>query len=130
MNGDQLPTVTLGGVPITVINRTEEAELMVRLAARRRDTGPLFFTSANGEVIARTSMDPDLSALFREADQIVADAIAVQVTNSRIQSQVGDGRGAPWVTVSVASAWTTIPGRERCSGTASMSPSSTAVAPT
>lgn len=73
MSPGQLPVVTLGGLPITVVSRAEEAELMVRLAARRRDTGPLFFTSANGEVIARTSMDPDLAALFREADQIVAD---------------------------------------------------------
>ncbi|MBN9306537.1 MAG: glycosyltransferase [Devosia sp. 67-54] len=67
------PTIVLGGLPITVIDRRAEAELMVRLAARRRPQGPLFFTSANGEVIARTAFDPAQAALFALADQIVAD---------------------------------------------------------
>ena len=34
---------------------------------------PLFFTSANGEVIARAARDPALAALFEDADQILAD---------------------------------------------------------
>jgi exopolysaccharide biosynthesis WecB/TagA/CpsF family protein len=76
------PIVTLGGLPITVIDRIDEAELMVRAAARRRDTGPLFFTSANGEVIARTSIDRELAKLFVDADQIVADGQPL-VTASR-----------------------------------------------
>jgi N-acetylglucosaminyldiphosphoundecaprenol N-acetyl-beta-D-mannosaminyltransferase len=76
------PTVTLGGLPITVIDRATEAELMVRAAARRRPAGPLFFTSANGEVIARTSVDRELAALFLDADQIVADGQPL-VTASR-----------------------------------------------
>jgi exopolysaccharide biosynthesis WecB/TagA/CpsF family protein len=67
------PTVILGGLPITVIDRAGEAKLMLELAATRRPTGPLFFTSANGEVIARTSADPELAALFAPSDQIVAD---------------------------------------------------------
>jgi exopolysaccharide biosynthesis WecB/TagA/CpsF family protein len=66
-------TITLGGLPIAVIDRQAEAELMIRLAARRRPQGPLFFTSANGEVIARTAFDPAQAALFAPADQIVAD---------------------------------------------------------
>lgn len=68
-----VPTIVLGGLPIAVIDRRAEAELMVRLAARRRPQGPLFFTSANGEVIARTAFDPAQAALFALADQIVAD---------------------------------------------------------
>lgn len=76
------PVVTLGGLPITVIDRVDEAELIVRAAARRRATGPLYFTSANGEVIARTSLDRDLAAQFLSADQIVADGQPL-VTASR-----------------------------------------------
>lgn len=68
-----VPTIVLGGLPIAVIDRRAEAELMVRLAARRRPQGPLFFTSANGEVIAHTAFDPAQAALFALADQIVAD---------------------------------------------------------
>jgi len=66
------PVVTIGGLPITVIDRAAEADLMIRLARSRRPV-PLFFTSANGEVIARTSSDPALARLFALADQIVAD---------------------------------------------------------
>jgi len=66
------PIVTIGGLPITVIDRAGEADLMIRLARSRRAI-PLFFTSANGEVIARTSTDPDQARLFALADQIVAD---------------------------------------------------------
>lgn len=67
------PVVTIGGLPVTVIDRAGEAELMIRLATERRAGRPLFFTSANGEVIARTAFDPDQAALFAPADQIVAD---------------------------------------------------------
>lgn len=66
------PVITVGGLPITVIDRAAEADLMIRLARRRRPV-PLFFTSANGEVIARTSSDPRQARLFALADQIVAD---------------------------------------------------------
>ena len=66
------PVITIGGLPITVIDRATEADLMIRLASGRR-TVPLFFTSANGEVIARTSSDPRQAKLFALADQIVAD---------------------------------------------------------
>ena len=66
------PVVTIGGLPVTVIDRAAEADLMIRLARSRRPV-PLFFTSANGEVIARTSSDPDQAQLFALSDQIVAD---------------------------------------------------------
>jgi exopolysaccharide biosynthesis WecB/TagA/CpsF family protein len=67
------PTVTIGGLPISVIDRADEARLMIRLGAKRRPAGPLFLTSANGEVIARTAADPALAAAFAPSDQIVAD---------------------------------------------------------
>jgi exopolysaccharide biosynthesis WecB/TagA/CpsF family protein len=66
-------TVTIGGLPIAVTDRAGEAALMVRLARQRRPHGPLFFTSANGEVIARTNLDPQVRRLFAAADRIVAD---------------------------------------------------------
>ena len=81
-SSDGYSVITLGGLPVTVIDRHDEAELMVRAAAHHRATGPLFFTSANGEVIARTSLDRDLAQLFLDADQIVADGQPL-VTASR-----------------------------------------------
>lgn len=68
------PIVTLGGVPITVITRDEETDLILE-AARTHPRGnrPLYFTSANGEVIARINADKDIADMFLAADQIVAD---------------------------------------------------------
>ncbi|MCC2113982.1 MAG: WecB/TagA/CpsF family glycosyltransferase [Hyphomicrobiales bacterium] len=69
-----VPTVTIGGLPIAVLDRAEAAELMLTAAAdHRRGDRPLYFTSANGEVIARVHADPEIGDLFRCADQIVAD---------------------------------------------------------
>jgi exopolysaccharide biosynthesis WecB/TagA/CpsF family protein len=75
------PTVTLGGLPLSVIDRAEEARLLIRLAATRRGK-PYVLTSANGEVIARAAADPVIAALFMRADQIVADGQPL-VTASR-----------------------------------------------
>lgn len=75
-------TVTLGGLPITVIDRADAARQMIRLAKHHRSNGPWFLTSANGEVIARTATDSKLAALFLAADQIVADGQPL-VTASR-----------------------------------------------
>jgi N-acetylglucosaminyldiphosphoundecaprenol N-acetyl-beta-D-mannosaminyltransferase len=86
MNAHSLPdydTITLGGLPITVIDRAGEAALMIRLARTRRAAGPRFFTSANGEVLARVSRDAALRQLFLAADQIVADGQPL-VTASRL----------------------------------------------
>ena len=69
-----LPTVLLGGLPITVIDRQSAALLMIA-AARGRLHGslPYYFTSANGDVIAQARANAEISALFRTADQIFAD---------------------------------------------------------
>jgi exopolysaccharide biosynthesis WecB/TagA/CpsF family protein len=75
--------VTIGGLPITVIDRAGAAAQMILLAAQPRRGRPWFLTSANGEVIARTAADPKLAALFRAADQIVADGQPL-VTASRL----------------------------------------------
>ncbi len=68
------PVVTVGGLPIAVIDNGAAADLIVRAAREhRRGVRPLYFTSANGEVIARAARNPALAGLFEEADQIVAD---------------------------------------------------------
>jgi len=69
-----LPTVTLGGLPITVIDR-QSAALLMMAAARGHLAGsrPYYFTSANGDVIAQARANEEISALFRTADQIFAD---------------------------------------------------------
>jgi exopolysaccharide biosynthesis WecB/TagA/CpsF family protein len=67
-------TVTIGGLPIAVLDRAETAAWMIRQAdAHPRGKRPLYLTSANGEVIARARNDDGLRALFLSADQIVAD---------------------------------------------------------
>lgn len=68
------PTVTIGGVPIAVVDCDTEADLILE-AARNHPRGhrPLYFTSANGEVIARMSSDQEIADMFLSADQIVAD---------------------------------------------------------
>lgn len=69
----KLSTVTLGGLPIAVVDREHCAKLMIADARGSRGRGPLFHTSANGEVLARTRRDAELAALFTGAHQIVAD---------------------------------------------------------
>lgn len=67
-------TVTIGGLPIAVLDRQQTARWMIdRAATRPRGTRPLFLTSANGEVIARARSDAQLRRLFLGADQVVAD---------------------------------------------------------
>lgn len=69
-----IPTVTVGGLPIAVLDRPATADWMIRAARdRRRGRRPLYLTSANGEVIARASSDAELAGLIDMADQIVAD---------------------------------------------------------
>lgn len=69
-----LPSVLIGGLPITVVDRRNAASFMIEVARRRRrDSRPYYFTSANGEVVARVHADTKIAKLFREADQILAD---------------------------------------------------------
>lgn len=67
-----VPQAQLGGLTIAALDRTRAAALMIA-AAHRRHGRPLYFTSANGEVIARVHSDEAIAGLFREADQILAD---------------------------------------------------------
>ncbi|MDR3473093.1 MAG: WecB/TagA/CpsF family glycosyltransferase [Devosia sp.] len=78
-----VPTAIVGGMRISVVDRQTAAELMIT-AVRERPRGrrPLYFTSANGEVIARTRADPQMARLFASADQVLADGQPL-VTASR-----------------------------------------------
>lgn len=69
-----VPSAELAGLAIAAIDRTTAAALMIAAGRRRRCGGrPYYFTSANGEVIARIHSDSGIAALFRSADQILAD---------------------------------------------------------
>lgn len=71
------PTIELGGVRVAVTDRASSARIMVQAALARRASGdvPLYSTSANGEVLSRCSREPDLGALFAQADLVHADGM-------------------------------------------------------
>ncbi|MGN6142087.1 MAG: hypothetical protein ACTHOP_00705, partial [Mesorhizobium sp.] len=69
-----VPTVTVGGFSVSAAARQPAATMMIRAASERAGAGrPLYFTSINGEVIARARVEPDIETLFSAADQILAD---------------------------------------------------------
>ena len=72
-----LPLVTIGGLPIAVIDRARSAQLMIDAALARRDaqTRPLIFTSANGQVLSLCARDATTRELFLAADLIHADGM-------------------------------------------------------
>ena len=67
------PRALLGGLAIAAIDRRRAAEEMIAATRRRRGGRPFYFTSANGEVIARVHRDRAIARLFNQADQILAD---------------------------------------------------------
>ncbi|HEY4191847.1 MAG TPA: WecB/TagA/CpsF family glycosyltransferase [Mesorhizobium sp.] len=70
----EVPTVVVGGMPVSIADRQTTAALMIRAGKERSRGGrPLYFTSVNGETIARANADKAISALFRNADHIAAD---------------------------------------------------------
>src|SRR6185437_7253399 len=70
-----VPTAIIGGMRISVVDRQTAAQLMIMAVHEHQWRGrrALYFTSANGEVIARANADPDIATLFAGADQILAD---------------------------------------------------------
>jgi N-acetylglucosaminyldiphosphoundecaprenol N-acetyl-beta-D-mannosaminyltransferase len=73
----QVPLVTIGGLPIAVIDRARSAELMVDVALARRGSGlrPFVFTSANGQVLSMCASEPAIRELFLKSDLIHADGM-------------------------------------------------------
>jgi len=80
-------TVTIGGLPISVVDRAGAAEAMCRTAVARRGLGgtPRFDTSANGQVLALCDSEPEVRELFLRADAIHADGMPM-VFASRLLS--------------------------------------------
>lgn len=83
-----VPTVTIGGLPIAAMDRAMTADWMIRTArSHPRGKRPLYLTSANGEVIARAAADPAFARQILAADQIVADGQPLVVA-SRLRCRI------------------------------------------
>ena len=69
--------VTLGGLPVVVVDRQEAARVIVDEALRRHNLWryPAYLTSTNGEVTYRCDVDQDERSLFLQADAISADGM-------------------------------------------------------
>jgi N-acetylglucosaminyldiphosphoundecaprenol N-acetyl-beta-D-mannosaminyltransferase len=83
-----LPLVTIGGLPIAVIDRARSAQLMIDAALARRgaQTRPLIFTSANGQVLSLCAQHSMVRDMFLAADLIQADGMPL-VFASRLLCQ-------------------------------------------
>jgi len=81
--------MSIGGLPIAVIDRDQSARLMVDLAMARRASGspPPVITSANGQIISMCARDPDARSLFLAADLIHADGMPL-VLASRLKCKM------------------------------------------
>jgi len=84
-----IPLVSVGGLPIAVIDRKDSARLMVEVALSRRGSGgpPPIITSANGQVISLCARDRNLRDLFLSADLIHADGMPL-VFASRLKCRM------------------------------------------
>jgi UDP-N-acetyl-D-mannosaminuronic acid transferase (WecB/TagA/CpsF family) len=83
-----IPLVTLGQLPIAVIDREASARLMVEIALGRRGSArqPAVITSANGQVLSMCARDPAVRDLFLSADLIHADGMPL-VFASRLKGR-------------------------------------------
>jgi N-acetylglucosaminyldiphosphoundecaprenol N-acetyl-beta-D-mannosaminyltransferase len=79
-------TTVVGGVPVARLDLVQTARLMVLLARAPHRGRPYYFTSANGEVLARRLLDEDFGASIDSADMISADGQPL-VAASRTFSQ-------------------------------------------
>jgi N-acetylglucosaminyldiphosphoundecaprenol N-acetyl-beta-D-mannosaminyltransferase len=81
-----VPRITVGGLRMAALDLEATADFMIEATDRsHRISRPLYLTSANGEVLARCSTEPQTDRLFRAADLINADGQPL-VTASRLQS--------------------------------------------
>lgn len=81
-----VPRITVGGLRMAAIDLEATADFMIEATDPDNRIGrPLFMTSANGEVLARCSTEPQTERLFRAADLINADGQPL-VAASRLQS--------------------------------------------
>lgn len=71
---EPVPTTHLGGVTMAALDMEETVAVMVgAVRAHRRPGRPLFYTSANGEVVSRCARDRDFARIIAMADFVSAD---------------------------------------------------------
>jgi N-acetylglucosaminyldiphosphoundecaprenol N-acetyl-beta-D-mannosaminyltransferase len=71
---DDIETTLVGGAAVARLDLMQTARLMLDLAqAPARPEGPYYFTSVNGEVLARRVFDTEFARLIDNADSIAAD---------------------------------------------------------
>jgi exopolysaccharide biosynthesis WecB/TagA/CpsF family protein len=81
-----VPRITVGGLRMAALDLEATADFMIEATDPRHRIGrPLYLTSANGEVLARCSTEPQTERLFRAADLINADGQPL-VAASKLQS--------------------------------------------
>ncbi len=74
MELDAIERTLVGGAAVARLDLMQTARLMLDLArAPARPQGPYYFTSVNGEVLARRFFDKDFARLVDGADSIAAD---------------------------------------------------------
>jgi N-acetylglucosaminyldiphosphoundecaprenol N-acetyl-beta-D-mannosaminyltransferase len=75
----RFPRVTIGGLPVAVLDRQQTARLTIGAALSRRGNGRpcLFFTTVNGQVVSLCASDPAVKGLFEKADLISPDGMSV-----------------------------------------------------
>jgi exopolysaccharide biosynthesis WecB/TagA/CpsF family protein len=82
----EVPRITVGGLRMAALDLEATADFMIEATDQRhRISRPLYLTSANGEVLARCSTEPQTERLFRAADLINADGQPL-VAASKLQS--------------------------------------------
>ena len=82
----EVPRITVGGLRMAALDLEETADFMIEATDQSHRIGrPLYLTSANGEVLARCSTEPQTERLFRAADLINADGQPL-VAASKLQS--------------------------------------------
>jgi N-acetylglucosaminyldiphosphoundecaprenol N-acetyl-beta-D-mannosaminyltransferase len=71
--------VSIGGLPIAVLDREQTARLTISAALSRRGSNRpcLFFTTANGQGISLCASNANVRGLFQQADVISADGMSV-----------------------------------------------------
>jgi exopolysaccharide biosynthesis WecB/TagA/CpsF family protein len=80
--------VSIGGLPVAVLDREQTARLTISAALSRRGTGRpcLFFTTANGQGVSLCASNANVRALFQQADLISADGMSVVFASRLLRS--------------------------------------------
>ena len=90
------PFTRIGGMPITIEDLDGAARHMVNnaIAKRGKSEPPLYSTSSNGQVLSLCASDPDVMALYEEADIIQADGASLVIASRLFGKHALPGRVA------------------------------------